>query len=121
MAKLISLIASIILAFCHILLAQDSDIPVAERNKTSPILFNTEIVRQGNTIYQNNCKSCHGDPGRGNYAVMDPIPVDPVSRQYQENSDGEMFYILREGTRIDALICWSPNRDGALGRNCIRA
>lgn len=97
MAKFFALTASIILAFCHILLAQDSDIPVAERNRTSPILFNTEIVRQGNTIYQNNCKSCHGDPGRGNYAVMDPIPVDPVSRQYQENTDGEMFYILREG------------------------
>lgn len=108
MAKFLAFTALLILAFCHILLAQDPDIPVAERNRTSPITFSTDIVRQGNSIYQNNCKSCHGDPGKGNYAVMDPIPVDPVSRQYQENSDGEMFYILREGRGL------MPSFSGAL-------
>lgn len=77
--------------------AQDYVIPVAEKNRTSPVLFSSDVVKTGDNIYQQNCKSCHGDPGKANFARLDPLPVDPASAEFQSNTDGEIFYILRQG------------------------
>jgi mono/diheme cytochrome c family protein len=91
-------LTSIALFLCSIILnGQDWDIPVPEKNRTSPVAFNQDLVKQGNTLYQANCKSCHGDPGKGNVAKLNPQPVDPITRQFQGHSDGEIFYILKVG------------------------
>jgi hypothetical protein len=97
MVKTIALTSIAVLLFSLISVGQEWNVPVAEQNRTSPVTFNQELVKTGNAIYQANCKSCHGDPGKANFAKLDPIPVDPITRQFQENTDGETFYILREG------------------------
>lgn len=78
-------------------IAQEYVIPVAETNRTSPILFSPDVIKTGDNVYQQNCKSCHGDPGKANFARLDPLPVDPASSEFQSNTDGEIFYILRQG------------------------
>ncbi|MHC1702692.1 MAG: cytochrome c [Tenuifilaceae bacterium] len=91
--------------FCVILMlattantfAQTSPIPIEAKNRTAPFLFTSETVKSGEQIYNTFCKSCHGDPGKANYAKLDPIPKDPASLDYQKNTDGEMFYILSHG------------------------
>jgi mono/diheme cytochrome c family protein len=77
--------------------AQTATIPAEAKSRTAPFLFTPETIKSGEQIYQINCKSCHGDPGKGNYAKLNPIPKDPVSSEYQKNNDGEMFYILSNG------------------------
>lgn len=72
-------------------------IPEREKNRTSPILFEKKTQKEGEVIYMANCRSCHGDPGKANYAKLDPLPVDPASAKYQANTDGEIFYILTRG------------------------
>jgi hypothetical protein len=44
-----------------------------------------------------NCKSCHGDPGKANYSKLTPIPKDPASPEYQNHTDGAIFYIVSTG------------------------
>ena len=51
----------------------------------------------GGELYQINCKSCHGDPGKNNVIQLVPIPPDPVSVQMQQNSDGALHYKISEG------------------------
>lgn len=77
--------------------AQTATIPSEAKAKTAPFLFTPETIKSGDQIYQANCKSCHGDVGKGNYANLVPIPKDPASAEYQANTDGEMFYILSNG------------------------
>lgn len=86
----------IVVVACQ-LIAQTTPVPPEEKSKTAPFLFDAESVKAGEQIYQTNCKSCHGDPGKGNYAKLNPIPKDPSSAEYQKNTDGEMFFILSHG------------------------
>ncbi len=44
-----------------------------------------------------NCKSCHGDPGKGNSVALNPPPPDPGGEKMQRNSDGELLFKIREG------------------------
>ncbi|NVO09699.1 MAG: c-type cytochrome [Bacteroidales bacterium] len=93
------LIASITLLIISTssLFSQTTSVPSEAKNKTAPFLFTPETIKTGEQIFNANCKSCHGDPGKANYAKLNPIPKDPASPEYQKNSDGEMFYILSNG------------------------
>lgn len=97
MVTKISLMAITLFMVANQSFSQDWDIPDNEKIKTSPITFNDDLKTSGKAIYEANCKSCHGDPGKGNHADLDPIPIDPASRKFQEHTDGEIFYILRTG------------------------
>lgn len=97
MVNRIVLLTLAMVAFTILAVGQDWEIPEAEKSKTSPVAFNKELNAIGRTIYEANCKSCHGDPGKGNYAQLDPLPIDPASREFQDNTDGDIFYILRTG------------------------
>lgn len=79
--------------------AQDKpwDIPADAKAKTAPFLFTDSVKKAGEAVYIANCKSCHGDPGKNNHAILDPIPKDPATAEYQAHTDGEMFYILGVG------------------------
>lgn len=77
--------------------SQTATVPPEAKSKTAPFLFTLETVKNGEKIFYANCKSCHGDPGKGNYAKLNPIPKDPASAEYQKNTDGEMFFILSNG------------------------
>ena len=77
--------------------AQTTTIPADAKARTAPFVFTSESKEKGDQVYQANCKSCHGDVGKANYAKLVPIPRDPASAEYQKNTDGEMFYILTNG------------------------
>lgn len=97
MVTKISFLFVLLLAYVNVGFSQEWDIPSAEKTKTSPLAFDDALKTTGRSVYEANCKSCHGDPGKANGANLDPIPVDPASRKFQEHSDGEIFYILRTG------------------------
>ena len=94
-----TLLASILMLIMSAdnLFSQTTTVPAEAKNKTAPFVFTPVTVKSGEQIFNTNCKSCHGDPGKGNYAKLNPIPKDPVSPEYQKNTDGEMFFILSNG------------------------
>ena len=91
------LIAGIILSISG-LKAQEWVVPENQKGKLSKFEFDQESISLGEGLYSTNCKSCHGDPGKGNYlTTLDPIPADPASETIQNNLDGELYYKLRTG------------------------
>ena len=80
--------------------SQTTSAPADAKAKTSPFLFTPESVKSGEQIYNTNCKSCHGDPGKGNYVKLVSFTIDPASAEYQKFSDGEMFFILSNGKNL---------------------
>lgn len=71
--------------------------PVEAATRLSPKIFTDSDVSEGEKIYQTNCLSCHGTPGKGNFLPLVPAPVDPASAKMQANSDGSIYYKIAEG------------------------
>lgn len=76
---------------------QTWDVPADKKTRTSTLLFNAETAKKGETLFQRNCQSCHGEPGKGNYVSLNPSPGDPATDKFQKQTDGALFYKMTTG------------------------
>ena len=72
-------------------------VPEENRAVVSPFKFVADSVKKGEAIYMKNCQSCHGLPGKDNWAKITPPPGDPAASKFQIQTDGEMFYKITTG------------------------
>jgi cytochrome c5 len=72
-------------------------VPDEAKGKVCPFKFTPETVKSGENVFQKNCKSCHGDPGKQNWTKIVPPPGDPASAGFQGQTDGEMFFRITTG------------------------
>ena len=72
-------------------------VPDQAKGKVCRFQFTAETVKSGENVFQKNCKSCHGNPGKQNWAKLVPPPGDPASAGFQGQTDGEMFYRITTG------------------------
>ena len=77
--------------------AQEWTVPQDKAKALSPFPFTDETRKAGENVFMTNCKSCHGDPGKGNFIVLNPPPPDPAKEKMQSDSDGELLFKIREG------------------------
>lgn len=91
------LIPILVLGF-QIVDAQYIVVPPTDKVRTSPLAFNTGSAKEGQTIYETNCVSCHGNPGKNNnMKALNPQPKDLATAAAQNQSDGDLFYKISEG------------------------
>ncbi len=79
------------------LTAQEWVAPAEEAVKLSPFSFNDSTRKVGADLYNTNCKSCHGDPGKNNVINLVPAPPDIASVKMQTNTDGSIHFKLIQG------------------------
>lgn len=72
-------------------------VPENETQKISPFVFDEEMIKSGEVIYENSCIACHGTPTENNPVVFVPSPGDPASEKFQNQTDGSMYYKISEG------------------------
>lgn len=77
--------------------AQEWIVPPDRAKALSPFPFTDDTRKAGGAVYAASCKTCHGDPTKGNFIAMTPPPPDPAQEKMQKNSDGELLYKIREG------------------------
>lgn len=88
----------ITLVFSGSLLAQsDWMVPEDQSGKLSKFQFDEATRSAGSELYLVNCKSCHGMPGENNFVTLPTLPGDPANSKIQGNTDGGIFYKVREG------------------------
>ncbi|MBE55274.1 MAG: hypothetical protein CL479_01670 [Acidobacteria bacterium] len=79
------------------------DIPEDAKAVESPFAADDEVIAEGATLYQRNCRMCHGESGKGDgpaTARIKPVPPDITTAEAQDRmSDGEMFYKITVGKR----------------------
>ncbi len=73
------------------------EVPADKAERLSPATFTPENVKSGETIYNANCVSCHGNPGQKNFVPLNPEPGDPADAKFSMNLDGELLYKIQEG------------------------
>ena len=86
----------IVLISMH-LSAQVWVVPAENETRKSTFAFDDASRKAGSEIYMTSCKSCHGEPGKGNTLPLVPPPPDMVSAKMQGNSDGAMQYKITTG------------------------
>lgn len=77
--------------------AQDWVVPAESKNVKNPSAYNLDNVKRGKDLYMQNCKSCHGDPGKNNGLPLVPHPPDITSEQMQKNTEGELYFKITHG------------------------
>ncbi|HWR99825.1 MAG TPA: c-type cytochrome [Prolixibacteraceae bacterium] len=73
------------------------EVPADRNSKLSTTAFTPQNQASGSNLYQLNCKSCHGDPGKNNVIKLVPLPPDPASALLQQNTDGSLHFKISEG------------------------
>ena len=83
----------------HIIQAQTGPwvAPDDKQQKVSPFKFSDQTVKNGELIFKNNCTSCHGKPGKGDFVKLVPPPGDPATGKFQDQKDGALFYKITTG------------------------
>ena len=93
--KVITLVG--ILALLNLNAFATWEVPADQKGVRSPVKFTPELQQAGGQIYQKNCQSCHGTPGKDDWARLVPPPGDLAKEPAQKNTDGELFYKITAG------------------------
>ena len=75
-------------------------VPEATKQKKNPVKAAPESITEGKTLYAKHCKSCHGTKGLGDgpkSKELDTPSGDFSTREFQAQTDGELFYKTQEG------------------------
>jgi cytochrome c553 len=97
-------------------------IPRAERRRQNPLPSNPEILREAMEHFADHCASCHGNDGKGQTEVgrnLYPRAPDMTQPDTQRLSDGELFFIIKNGVRFTGMPAWgreTPEDDRASWR-----
>ncbi len=84
----------------QVLDAQDWEAPTEADTLVNPLEHIEEVIEKGQQIYNNQCTMCHGETGKGDGPAgiaLDPSPEDLNSEEIQDQSDGAIFWKIREG------------------------
>jgi cytochrome c553 len=63
-------------------------------------------LQEGKRLYEQNCRFCHGDLGKGKAYDVTPPPADLTSPAVQRKSDAELAQTIHEGERGTAMGSW---------------
>jgi len=63
-------------------------------------------LREGKRLYEQNCRFCHGEQGKGQGFDVTPPPADLTSPAVQKKSDAELAQTIHEGERGTAMGAW---------------
>ncbi|MGE0646122.1 MAG: cytochrome c [Nitrospira sp.] len=63
-------------------------------------------LQEGKRLYEQYCRFCHGDQGKGKAYDVTPPPADLTSAAVQQKSDAELTQTIHEGERGTAMGSW---------------
>ncbi len=87
-------------------------IPRGARRRPNPIAQTEEGLAQARAHFADHCAQCHGNDGRGQTEIgqnLYPKAPNMQSADTQSLSDGELFYIIKNGVRLTGMPAWGKD------------
>lgn len=73
----------------------------------NPLPGSPSVLKQGQSIYEGKCASCHGTKGGGNgpvAAIRTPAPRNFRNKAFWQNrTEGEIFWVIKNGIPTTAM------------------
>jgi mono/diheme cytochrome c family protein len=88
--------------------------PPGARARTNPVALTPETLAEARAHFADHCASCHANDGSGDTPVgrgLYPRAPDMRERETQDLSDGELYYVVRNGIRFTGMPAWGPEGD----------
>ena len=96
-------------------------VPARERKAVNPVALSAEVLANGRAHFADHCATCHGNDGKGATAIgknLYPKAPDMTLPATQNLTDGELFWIIKNGVRLTGMPAWgadTPEDDRATG------
>jgi mono/diheme cytochrome c family protein len=90
-------------------------IPGEAKHLKSPMPANAEMLEHGRNHWADHCATCHANNGSGETEIgrnLYPKAPDMRGPATQSLSDGELYYIIRNGVRMTGMPGWGNPKDG---------
>ena len=84
-------------------------IPAGANRLENPLPSSPEILAEARDHFADHCAICHGNDGQGNTVIgrnLYPPAPDMTQEETQRLTDGELFYIIKNGIRFTGMPAW---------------
>lgn len=84
-------------------------IPIENRRLRNPLPLTRELLKEARAHFADHCALCHANNGSGQTTIgrnVYPKALDLRSREIQNMSDGELFFIIQNGIRFTGMPAW---------------
>jgi len=84
-------------------------VPRGDRDLKNPVPLSPEVLTDARAHFTDHCATCHGNDGRGLTPIgqgLYPKAPDMQLESTQSLTDGELFYIIRDGVRLTGMPAW---------------
>jgi mono/diheme cytochrome c family protein len=90
-------------------------IPAKAKNLRNLMPATAEMLEHARNHWADHCATCHSNNGSGETAIgknLYPKTPDMRGPETQSLSDGELYYIIRNGVRMTGMPAWGNAEDG---------
>jgi mono/diheme cytochrome c family protein len=99
--------------------AMNLSIPAEAKRLKNPLTPDSQVLADARNHFKEHCAVCHREDGAGKTplaAVLSPEVPDLHAEHIQNLSDGELFYIIKNGVRFTGMPGWDlkDNHNGSL-------
>lgn len=94
--------------------ARERSVEFHSKEIKPPDLKDPKLLRIGAEEYHEMCQLCHGAPGQkalGFTGGLYPKPPNLASREIQEMSDAEAFWIVKNGIKLTGMPAFGPGHN----------
>ena len=87
-------------------------VPARERRTVNPVAASAEVLGRARAHFADHCATCHANDGSGETAIgRNLYPKAPDMRQQatQSLSDGQIFWIIKNGVRLTGMAAWGAD------------
>jgi cytochrome c553 len=89
-------------------------IPAKYQAMRNPVACSSEVFDQSRTHWADHCATCHANNGSGESMfgkAMYPKPPDMRRAETQRQSDGELYYTIKNGVRLTGMPAFGEPGD----------